>query len=132
MWHFLFLELCIKHYQINTYIMTKIDKEADRILLATLAGIGAGIAAGVLLAPRTGRESREELIRQLNRASEDVNSSVKRWTANLKNKRTKGRAEDDEEFDVVMQGSWEDVKRQMRQNYDDLTDEEQNDQQGKG
>ncbi|AKD02151.1 hypothetical protein PKOR_02145 [Pontibacter korlensis] len=112
--------------------MTKIDKEADRILLATLAGIGAGIAAGVLLAPRTGRESREELIRQLNRASEDVNSSVKRWTANLKNKRTKGRAEDDEEFDVVMQGSWEDVKRQMRQNYDDLTDEEQNDQQGKG
>lgn len=111
--------------------MNKINKDSDKILLATLAGIGAGIAAGVLLAPKTGRESREEVMRQLNKASEDVNSSVKRWTANLKSKNSTAAGATADEDELVLHGSWEDVKRQMRQNYDELTEEDLDYQHGK-
>lgn len=105
--------------------MNQINKDSDKILIATLAGIGLGVAAGVLLAPKNGRDAREELMRQLNKASDEVNSSVKRWTANLKNKRRKNvGTEPQEEYDFEMHGSWEDVKRQLRQNYDEITEED--------
>lgn len=108
--------------------MQNVDKDSNKILLATLAGIGAGVAAALLLAPKNGRDSREELMRQLSNASDDVNSNVKRWTSELKAKYlNKGGQEDDEEFDLVMHGSWPDVKRQMRNNYDEITEEEQED-----
>lgn len=111
--------------------MNQINKDSDKILIATLAGIGVGVAAGVLLAPKTGRDAREELMRQLNKASEDVNNNVKRWTADLKNKRSKKTgAQADEDYDFVMHGSWDDVKRQLRNNYDELTEEDLDYKQG--
>ncbi len=110
--------------------MQNVDKDSNKILLATLAGIGAGVAAALLLAPKNGRDSREELMRQLNRASDEVNSNVKRWTSNLKSRYSNGGESDDEEFDLVMHGSWSDVKRQMRNNYDEITEEEEEAQKG--
>ncbi|WP_276499151.1 YtxH domain-containing protein [Pontibacter litorisediminis] len=107
--------------------MNQINKDSDKILVATLAGIGLGVAAGVLLAPRKGSDAREEVMRQLNRASDEVNSNVKRWTSNLKNKGNKNAGTPpQEEYDLVMHGSWEDVKRQMRQNYGELTEDDLN------
>lgn len=99
------------------------DKDSGKILLATLGGIGAGIVAGLLLAPTNGREAREEVMRQLNKAGDDVNNNVKRWTANLKARRTGGTAGAEDE-QLVMHGSWDDVKSQLRRNYDDLTEED--------
>ncbi|MFD1188900.1 YtxH domain-containing protein [Pontibacter rugosus] len=104
--------------------MQNVDKDSNKILLATLAGIGAGVAAALLLAPKNGRDSRDELMRQLNKASDDVNGSIKRWTATLKSKYAKDDNSSDDEFDLVMHGSWSDVKSQLRRNYDDLTDED--------
>ncbi|WP_266202802.1 YtxH domain-containing protein [Pontibacter kalidii] len=105
--------------------MNQINKDSDKILIATLAGIGVGVAAGVLLAPKTGRDAREEVMRQLNRASDEVNSSVKRWTSGLKTKRSHNAGTPpQEDYDLVMHGSWDDVKRQLRQNYDELTEED--------
>lgn len=102
--------------------MNKMDKDSGKILLATLGGIGAGIVAGLMLAPTNGREAREEVMRQLNKASEDVNNNVKRWTASLKARRTG--ATGAEEDQLVMHGSWDDVKSQLRRNYSDLTEED--------
>lgn len=104
--------------------MNQIDKDSDKILVATLAGIGLGVAAGVLLAPKNGRDTREELMRQLNRASDEVNSNVKRWTSSLKGGGKSTGTKPQEEYDLVMHGSWEDVKRQMKQNYGELTEED--------
>lgn len=105
--------------------MDQVNKDSNKILIATLAGIGAGVAAGVLLAPKTGSDAREEVMRQLNRASEEVNSSVKRWTANIKNKRANSAGTPpQEEYDIVMHGSWNDVKSQLRKNYAELTEED--------
>ncbi|TPE43652.1 YtxH domain-containing protein [Pontibacter mangrovi] len=112
--------------------MNQIHKDSDKILIATFAGIGLGVAAGVLLAPKTGRDAREEVMRQLNKASDDVNSSLKRWTSNLKNKGNKNAGTPpQEEYDFVMHGSWNDVKRQLRQNYADITEEDLEYQHGK-
>jgi gas vesicle protein len=105
--------------------MNEINKDSDKILIATLAGIGVGVAAGVLLAPKTGRDAREEVMRQLNRASDEVNSNVKRWTSGLKAKRGRNAGTPpQEDYDLVMHGSWDDVKRQLRQNYGELTEED--------
>ncbi|MCX2739694.1 YtxH domain-containing protein [Pontibacter anaerobius] len=111
--------------------MNQINKDSDKILIATLAGIGLGVAAGVLLAPKNGRDAREELMRHLNRASDEVNSNVKRWTANLKSKRSKDNGTPpQEDYDLVMHGSWDDVRRQLRNNYSELTEEDLEYQQG--
>jgi gas vesicle protein len=105
--------------------MNEINKDSDKILIATLAGIGVGVAAGVLLAPKNGRDTREEVMHQLNRASDEVNSSVRRWTSSLKGKQThKAGTPPHEEYDLVMHGSWEDVRSQLRQNYTELTEED--------
>lgn len=108
--------------------MNEMDKNSSKILLATLGGIGAGVVAGLLLAPKNGRDAREEVMRQLNKASDDVNSSVKKWTANLKARAGKGNPEEEQ---LVMHGSWDDVKSQLRKNYADLTDEDLSYKQGK-
>ncbi|MDX5422821.1 MAG: YtxH domain-containing protein [Hymenobacteraceae bacterium] len=107
-------------------IVPKADSDTGKILLATLAGIGAGIAAGILLAPENGKATRESVMRSLTKASEDVNSTVKRWTENL---RSSGRTGSEDE--LVMHGSWEDVKGQLRANYGELTDEDLEYQQGR-
>ncbi|WP_233555495.1 CsbD family protein [Pontibacter oryzae] len=108
--------------------MNEMDKNSSKILLATLGGIGAGVVAGLLLAPKNGRDAREEVMRHLNKASDEVNSNVKKWTASLKARTGKGSPEEEQ---LVMHGSWDDVKRQLRKNYADLTEEDLSYKQGK-
>ena len=98
--------------------MNNLNKDNGKILLASLAGLGAGVLAGILLAPEDGRSARESVRQSLAEAGDEINQTLKRWTANLKRR---GGQDDDE---LVMHGSWDDVKRQMRSNYDELVDED--------
>jgi gas vesicle protein len=100
--------------------MNKRNKDNEKILLASLAGISAGIVAGLLLAPEDGRSSRENVKQSLNDAGDEINRTIKRWTANIKAKYGQGKANEDDE--LVMQGSWDDVKGQLKKNYDDITE----------
>lgn len=100
--------------------MDNLNKDNNKILLASLAGLGAGILAGVLLAPEDGRAARENVRQSLTEAGDEINQTLKRWTANLKSR--KGQQQQDDE--LVMHGSWEDVKRQLRNNYAELTEED--------
>lgn len=109
--------------------MNNMNKDNGKILLASLAGLGAGVIAGVLLAPEDGRASRESVRQSLADAGDELNQTLKRWTANLKARRGQGPNDADDE--LVMQGSWDDVKRQMRNNYDELVDEDANNPAGK-
>ncbi|MFD2514503.1 YtxH domain-containing protein [Pontibacter locisalis] len=102
--------------------MNNTNNDNGKILMATLAGIGAGIVAGILLAPENGKATRDSVMRSLSKASDDMNVKIKAWTENLKLKSGQASSDDDEQ--LVMHGSWEDVKGQLRQNYDELTEED--------
>jgi len=95
------------------------NEDKGQILLATLAGIGAGIVAGVLLAPDNGRATRATLKSSLSKVSEDVERTVKKWMDSLENSGTT-----EPGSSLVMRGSWDDVKGQLKQNYADLTDDD--------
>ncbi|MCC9138065.1 CsbD family protein [Pontibacter silvestris] len=102
------------------------NKDNGKILLATLAGIGAGVAAGMLLAPDSGKGTLDTVKRTLTKTGDDLNNIVKRWTESLKS----GEGNSEEDDQLVMHGSWEDVKGQLRQNYDELTEEDLEYQEG--
>lgn len=95
------------------------NEEKGKILLATLAGIGAGIAAGVLLAPDNGRATRDTLKRSLSKVSDDAERTIKSWMDSLENS-----GATDAGSSLIMRGSWDDVKGQLKQNYADLTDDD--------
>ena len=108
--------------------MNNMNKDNGKILLASLAGLGAGVLAGLLLAPEDGRSSRENVRQSLTDAGDEINKTLKRWTANLKARAGRGEENGDEE--IVMQGSWDDVRRQLRDNYEEIA-EDMDDQKGR-
>ncbi|MBF9252090.1 CsbD family protein [Pontibacter sp. 172403-2] len=95
------------------------NEDKGKILLATLAGIGGGILAGILLAPDNGRATRDTLKRSLSKVSEDMERTIKNWMDSLENSGTT-----EPGSSLVMRGSWDDVKGQLKQNYAELTDED--------
>ena len=90
-----------------------------KILLATLSGIGAGIVAGILLAPDNGQTTRDSVKRSLTKAGEDMERTMKNWMSKLEKSGTTGAGST-----LVMHGSWDDVKGQLKQNYAELTEED--------
>ena len=90
-----------------------------KILLATLAGVGVGIAAGVLLAPDNGRMTRGTVRRSLYKIGDDLERTIKNWMDSLENRNVTGAGSS-----LIMRGSWDDVKGQLKQNYADLTEDD--------
>ena len=90
-----------------------------KILLATLAGIGAGVVAGVLLAPDNGRTTRDSVMRSLTKAGSDMERTIKNWMDKLESSGTT-----EPGSSLVMHGSWDDVKGQLKQNYAELTEDD--------
>lgn len=90
-----------------------------KILLATLSGIGAGIVAGILLAPDNGQTTRDSVKRSLTKAGEDMERTMKNWMSKLEKSGTTGAGSS-----LVMHGTWDDVKGQLKQNYAELTEED--------
>lgn len=101
--------------------MNNKKKDNEKILLASLAGLGAGVLAGLLLAPEDGRAARQSVMQSLTEAGDEVNQTLKRWTRKLQSMSGREQSSDDDE--LILQGSWEDVKGQMRNNYDELTED---------
>lgn len=100
-------------------MVNNMNDEKGKILLATLAGIGAGVVAGILLAPNNGLDTRGNLKRTLTKVSDDVERTVKNFMDKLeRNKVT------DDGSSLVMRGSWDDVKGQLKKNYADLTEDD--------
>ncbi|WP_367615635.1 CsbD family protein [Pontibacter liquoris] len=95
------------------------NEDKGKILLATLAGIGAGVVTGVLLAPDNGRTTRDSVKRTLTKVSDDMERTMKKWMSGLENQGVTKPGSS-----LVMHGSWDDVKGQLKQNYADLTDDD--------
>ncbi|TXK52082.1 CsbD family protein [Pontibacter qinzhouensis] len=95
------------------------NDDKGKILLATAAGLGLGIVTGILLAPDNGLATRNGLKKSLTKAGDDIERTVKRWMDSLEKSDTTGAGSS-----LIMRGSWDDVKGQLKQNYADLTDDD--------
>lgn len=114
------------------------DNNAGKILLAALAGAGAGIIAGMLLAPDKGSATREnwkgvaskysgQLGEQASKLGSDLEAKFKEYAGKL------------EDMGVTLPGSslklkgnWDDIKGKLKQQYAQLTDEDLTYAEGKG
>lgn len=100
-------------------MLNNMNDDKGKILIATLAGIGLGVVAAVLLAPGNGNATRDNLRRTLYRVGDDIQETVKSFMDKLEN-----RGVTDAGSSLVMRGSWDDVKGQLKKNYADLTDDD--------
>jgi uncharacterized protein YjbJ (UPF0337 family) len=100
-------------------MLESMNDDKGKILLATLAGIGAGVAVGILLAPGNGTQTRDSLRRTLYKVGDDIQGSVKGFMDKLENRNVT-----DAGSSLIMRGSWDDVKGQLKKNYADLTEDD--------
>lgn len=114
------------------------DNNAGKILLAALAGAGAGIVAGILLAPDKGSATLEnwkgaaknyggQLGEQFNKYSADLETKFKSLSDKLEDMGILGAG-----GSLNIAGNWDDIKGKLKQQYAQLTDEDLTYAEGKG
>ena len=114
------------------------DNNAGKILLAALAGAGAGIIAGMLLAPDKGSATREnwkgaatkysgQLGDQATKIGSDLEAKFKEYAGKLEDLGLTGAGSS-----LTMKGDWNTIKGSLKQEYAQLTDEDLDYTEGKG
>ena len=114
------------------------DNNAGKILLAALAGAGAGIIAGMLLAPDKGAATREnwkgaatkysgQLSEQATKLGSDLEAKFKEYSGKLEDLGLTGAG-----ASLKMKGGWDEIKGKLKQQYAQLTDEDLTYAEGKG
>lgn len=106
------------------------EDNSGKILLAALAGAGAGIIAGLLMAPDKGKATREKLGTAATKYSGQLGEQLSKYGEELDAK-FKGYVEKLEDLGVTLPGSslklkgdWNEAKGKLRQQYAQLTDED--------
>ena len=114
------------------------DNNAGKILLAALAGAGAGIIAGMLLAPDKGSATREnwkgvatkysgQLGEQASKLGTDLETKFKEYADKLEDLGLTNSG-----AGLKMKGGWDEIKGKLKQQYAQLTDEDLTYTEGKG
>ena len=114
------------------------DNNAGKVLLAALAGAGAGIIAGMLLAPDKGSATREnwkgvatkysgQLGEQASKIGADLEAKFKEYAGKLEDMGLTGVGSA-----LSMKGDWNTIKGNLKQQYAQLTDEDLDYAEGKG
>lgn len=112
------------------------EDNSGKILLAALAGAGAGIIAGLLMAPDKGKATREKLGsaatkysgqfgEQLSKYGEELDSKFKGYVEKLEDLTGSGAG-------LKLKGDWNTSKGKLKQQYAQLTDEDLDYADGKG
>jgi uncharacterized protein YjbJ (UPF0337 family) len=114
------------------------DNNSGKILLAALAGAGAGIIAGMLLAPDKGSATRENWKGVASKYSGSLGEQFSKYTADL-NGTFKSLVEKLEDMGITgagsslsIKGDWNTIKGKLKQEYAHLTDEDLEYADGKG
>ena len=106
------------------------ENNAGKILLAVLAGAGAGIIAGMLLAPDKGSATREnwkgvaskysgQLGEQATKIGTDLEAKFKEYAGKLEDLGLTGVGSS-----LNIKGDWNELKGKLKQQYAHLTDED--------
>ncbi|SNR71203.1 MULTISPECIES: CsbD family protein [Hymenobacter] len=114
------------------------EDNSGKILLAALAGAGAGIIAGLLMAPDKGKATRGkigeaatkysgQLGEQLSKYGEDLDSKFKGYIEKLEDLGLTGAGSK-----LKLQGNWDEAKGKLKQQYAQLTDEDLEYAEGQG
>lgn len=114
------------------------EDNSGKILLAALAGAGAGIIAGMLMAPDKGKATREkigtaatkyggQLGEQLSKYGEELDTKFKGYMEKLEDMGITGAGSK-----LKIQGDWNEAKGKLKQQYAQLTDEDLDYAEGKG
>ena len=114
------------------------EDNSGKILLAALAGAGAGIIAGMLLAPEKGSATRENLMGAASKYSGSLGEQFSKYSADL-NGTFKSLVEKLEDMGITgagaslsMKGEWNQIKGKLQQEYAQLTDDDLTYTEGKG
>ena len=114
------------------------DTNAGKILLAVLAGAGAGIIAGILLAPEKGTATRENWKGAASKYSGQLGEQATKLGSDLeaKFKEYAGKLEDLgvtlPGASLKMKGNWDEAKGKLKEQYGQLTDEDLTYAEGQG
>lgn len=114
------------------------SNNTGKILLAALAGAGAGIIAGMLLAPDKGSATREnwkgmatkysgQLGEQASKIGADLETKFKEYAGKLEDMGITGSG-----MSLKMKGTWDEIKGKLKAQYAQLTDEDLTYTEGKG
>ncbi len=114
------------------------ENNAGKILLAAIAGAGAGIIAGMLLAPDKGSATREnwkgaatkysgQLGEQASKLGTDLEAKFKEYAGKLEDLGLTGAGST-----LNLKGEWNDIKGKLKQQYAQLTDEDLTYAEGQG
>lgn len=114
------------------------ENNAGKVLLAALAGAGAGIIAGMLLAPDKGSATREnwkgvatkysgQLGEQASKIGADLEAKFKEYAGKLEDMGLTGAGSA-----LSIKGDWNTIKGNLKQQYAQLTDEDLDYAEGKG
>lgn len=60
------------------------DSNSNSVVLGTLIGAAVGFAAGILLAPASGKETRESLGEKANEFKDSINDATEKAVASIK------------------------------------------------
>lgn len=86
----------------------------NKTWIAALAGAGAGVIAGFLLAPNTGKDTRDNLKKSAKRVGGGLDDTLKA---------AKSKMDDMRSADVLnVKENWDSVKDTIKTKFDDLTD----------
>ena len=114
------------------------EDNSGKILLAALAGAGAGIIAGLLMAPDKGKATREKLGSAATKYSGQLGEQLSKYGEDLDAK-FKGYMEKLEDLGITtagsslkMKGDWNANKGKLKQQFAQLTDEDLDYTEGKG
>jgi len=114
------------------------DNNAGKILIAALAGAGAGILAGILLAPDKGSATLENWKGTAKQYGNQLGDQFHKYSADLETK-FKGLSEKLEDLGVLgaggalnIGGNWDEIKGKLKQQYASLADEDLTYAEGKG
>ena len=89
--------------------------------IAALAGASAGLIAGMLLAPETGRETRQSLKRSVGNWGGEIDRTVKSVFGKAEDEHVTGTGSS-----LKMKGNWNGIKGNLKQQYGQLTDDDLN------
>ena len=116
----------------------KEDDNSGKILLAALAGAGAGIIAGMLMAPDKGQATRDNLMQAANKYSGQLGEQLSKYGEELDTK-FKDYMDKLEDMGVTgagssldIKGDWNQAKGKLKQQYAQLTDEDLTYTEGQG
>ncbi|WP_333490328.1 CsbD family protein [Hymenobacter yonginensis] len=113
------------------------EDNSGKILLAALAGAGAGIIAGLLMAPDKGKATREKIGSAATKYSGQFGEQLSKYGEELDAK-FKGYVEKLEDLtgstgsSLKLKGDWNTAKGKLKQQYAQLTDEDLDYADGKG